>query len=104
MKRLDILRYAIMEAVALIGGIPLLPEVKQVKNLAPPWVTTPSYQLVTAYHPLWDATGAIIAFLVVAVGVNLYFIQNQPIKKQVITTVILTGVLLATALAAREGF
>ncbi|MFC2024021.1 zinc-ribbon domain-containing protein [Chloroflexota bacterium] len=92
-----VLRYLIMVAVAIIGGLPLFltrvynPE-SEFNRIFPGldgWSTVRS--------PLWDSTGAIVAFMIIAAGVNLYFIRYQSTKIQVITTIILFGVLLAIA-------
>ncbi len=85
----DIARYAIIEAVAIIGGLP------------PRLFYDAGFSRKFIHEALWDTTGALIAFLVIAVGVNLHFIRNQTTKVQVTITIILVGVLLATALGVK---
>ena len=85
-----------MEAVAIVGGLPLLTRVEYVQ-----WRYSDRPIPRDVHYPLWDNTGALVAFIIIAAGVNLYLIRHQSTKVQVITTIIVVGVLLATALGVK---
>jgi len=94
-----VLRYCVMEAVAIVGGINFQTGTRTVHF--PESSVVYSVGQVPVYFRLWDRTGALAAFIVIAAGVNLYFIRRQPIKIRVITTAIVIGALLATALGMK---
>jgi hypothetical protein len=100
------LRYLVMEAVAIVGSINFPIRSYQTNYYDGLLYDTPRYHSVpitrTVYFQLFENTGAIIAFLIIAAGVNLYFIRHQSTKVQVITTIILVGVLLATVLGIKS--
>jgi len=89
-----------LEAVAILGGLRLLSRREWSEGF--PGLLWYEPRWVTASYPLWGETGALPAFIVIAAGINLYFIRHQSAKIQVITTVILVGVLLATALGVKS--
>jgi hypothetical protein len=96
-----VLRYVVIEAVAIIGGLPLLSRSELYRPPAELSKFDFGPYMREVHYPLWESTGAVVAFLVIAAGINLYFIRHQTGKTQVITTIIVVGVLLATALGVK---
>jgi hypothetical protein len=94
-----VLRYCVMEAIAIVGGLNF--QTGTMPVYYPESSIVYSVGQVPIYFRLWDNSGALAAFVAAAAGVNLYFIRHQAPRTRVITTAIVVGVLLATALGMK---